>query len=44
MCGSIIDKNKMCCTDKDKRCCYTSDHCLDIIETPKIIFGLGYLK
>jgi len=42
MCGGIVDKKKMCCTNK--QCFYTFDHCLNIIDTPKIVFGLGYIK
>lgn len=41
-CGDIIDKKKMCCTGK--KCFYTFAYCLDIIDTPKIVFGLGYIK
>jgi hypothetical protein len=42
MCGNMVDKNKMCCTGK--QCCFTFNHALDIIETPKIVFGLGFIK
>jgi hypothetical protein len=42
MCGSTVDKNKMCCMGK--KCCFNFDHCLDIIDTPKTVFGLGFIK
>jgi len=42
MCGSIINKDKMCCMGK--KCCYTFDHCLNIITVPKIAFGIGFIK
>ncbi len=42
MCGSVVDQIKMCCTGS--KCCFTWDWCFDIISTPKIVFGLGYIK
>lgn len=41
-CGTIIDINKMCCSNS--KCFYSLIHCLDLIYDKKIKFAIGYIK